>query len=163
MLHTCWGTCRRQSGDKRQRWGVWGWAEVFFKCWVLLILHLNKFQIRAQDWDDGRVVNRHSCGRGNEMELKWRERERRRQWVRVGRSHFLWSHRLLTQALIFCLWCTTSPKRALGLFHVSPVTGQADKAPGRKINSKNKVSIAVFEGTHPIPVRLCGPSACQGV
>lgn len=44
-----------------------------------------------------------------------------------------------------------------------PVIGQADKAPARKINSKNKVSIAVFEGTNLIPERLCGPSACQGI
>lgn len=35
--------------------------------------------------------------------------------------------------------------------------------PARKINSKNKVSIAVFEGTNLIPERLCGPSACQGI
>lgn len=34
-----------------------------------------------------------------------------------------------------------------------PVIGQADKAPAHKINSKNKVSLAVFEGTNVIPER----------
>lgn len=140
------GERAEDSQRKTVRWQKaeaqgWGWIEVFFKFWVPSILHFIKFQIKALDWDDGRVVNRHSCGRGNEIELKWRKRARRRQYVRVGRSHFLWSHRLLTRALIFCLWCTTLPKWVPGLFHISPVIGQADKAPRLvKLTAKTKLA-----------------------
>lgn len=57
---------------------------------------------------EGRIVEDRAMAR--EAKLSWQEsreenREANTEWVRVGQRLFLWSRRLLTQALIFSFFC----------------------------------------------------------